>query len=332
MEEPEPGDRGVLAGLRSRPDLNGRRVEVRGPPAPGKDGCPRFPVRLLFGVGAGTGLAVRAANLDLDKDRVLDPAMQTLVAAMQALAPGAPPPEKERRDWAGLPIELLAKIAETHIAQTEAGWVAYLREWGNREEYIQEQMEERKRDGNCCLFVFALVCKGWREAQLKVGGRLRTRALSDVVLPGRVELAKWGLAEGCPRESPNGFTLAIAAAQYGRPELARWLCQEQGFSMDRHVMNRAAGHGNLELVQWLRDEGCPWGTLTTHWAVAYGRVEVLRWLRENGCPWTAAIRDEAAEKLGYTDGYPDDFSDLVEEEDSEDEYGYEDSDEFSDDE
>ena len=117
MEEPEVGDRGVLVDLRSRPDLNGRRVEVRGPPAPGKDGCPRFPVRLPFGVGAGTALAVRAANLDLDKDRVLDPAMQTLVAAMQALAPGVTP-EEERRDWAGLPIDVLAKIAETHVART----------------------------------------------------------------------------------------------------------------------------------------------------------------------------------------------------------------------
>ena len=62
-------------------------------------------------------------------------------------------------------------------------------------------------------------------------------------------------------------------------------------------------------------------------------MEVLRWLRENGCPWTAAIRDEAAEKLGYTHGYPDNFCDLVEEEEeSDDEYGYEDSDELSDDE
>jgi len=40
---------------------------------------------------------------------------------------------------------------------------------------IQEEMEKRKRDGNYCLFVFAMVCKGWRKAQLKVGGRLRTR-------------------------------------------------------------------------------------------------------------------------------------------------------------
>merc|ERR1712097_71360 len=86
---PEPADRGELAGLRSRPDLNGRRVEVRGPAA-GKDGAPRFRVGLLFGAGAGTVMKVKAANLELDKDRVLSPAMAALVTEMQALAPGAP--------------------------------------------------------------------------------------------------------------------------------------------------------------------------------------------------------------------------------------------------
>ena len=91
-----PGDRGRLAGLRSRPDLNGRRVEVKGPAA-GQDGAPRFRVALVFGVGAGTVLKVKAANLELDKDCALDPAMATLVAEMQALAPGATPAE-ERRD------------------------------------------------------------------------------------------------------------------------------------------------------------------------------------------------------------------------------------------
>ena len=115
MAGPEVGDRGQLAGLQSRRDLNGRRVEVRGHAA-GKDGAPRFRVELLFGAGAGTVLKVKAANLELDKDRVLDPAMATLVAEMQALAPGAPPAE-ERRDWAGLPEELLAKVASTLVAQ-----------------------------------------------------------------------------------------------------------------------------------------------------------------------------------------------------------------------
>ena len=155
MAGPEVGDRGVLAGLRSRPDLNGRRVEVRGP-APGKDGAPRLAVRLLFGAGAGTVLKVKAANLELDKDRVLDPAMATLVAEMQALAPGAPPAE-ERRDWAGLPEELLAKIAETHVARTVAGVKAHLEEvLCLPEKDIQEKMAKREQDGKG-LLVFAMV-------------------------------------------------------------------------------------------------------------------------------------------------------------------------------
>ena len=76
-------------------------------------------------------------------------------------------------------------------------------------------MAQRKRDGNC-LFVFAMVCKPWREAQQKIGGRLRTRVESDVVQPGSVALAKWALAEGCPRLlmiSGESFSITASAAE-----------------------------------------------------------------------------------------------------------------------
>ena len=83
------------------------------------------------------------------------------------------------------------------------------------------------------------------------------------------------------------------------------------------------------MVQWLRAGGCPWSAWICYHAVNEGHVEVLRWARENGCPWDAATRDWAAAKFGYTD----DFGNLVEEEEeSDDEYGYKDSDEVSDDE
>ena len=217
-------------------------------------------------------------------------------------------------------------------------------------------MAKRKRDGNC-LFVFARVCRAWRKAQLKVGGPLRTREGSDVIMPGSVALVKWALVEGCPRDNGDGITMAHAAARYGHAELVQWLCGEGGFPMIRPLMSNAARSGNLklvqwlcgeggfavgedvmvmaalgghlELVQWLRGEGCPWDWWTCSEAVDKGRVEMLRWVRENGCPWRAETRDRAATKLEYTD----DFGNLVEEvEDSDDEYGYEDSDEFSDDE
>ena len=69
------------------------------------------------------------------------------------------------------------------------------------------------------------------------------------------------------------------------------------------VMSQAANSGNLELVQWLRREGCPWGQNTCYWAIDRGHVEMLRWVRENGCWWDAEDRARAAEKLGYTDDF-----------------------------
>ena len=107
-------------------------------------------------------------------------------------APGAAAP-RPGSDWAGLPEDLLVKVAGTLVAQTEAEEAARLKREGKSEQYIQRQMALRKRNGNC-LFVFARVCKPWRKAQLKahlkVGAPLRTRVRSDVILPGSVALAK----------------------------------------------------------------------------------------------------------------------------------------------
>ena len=240
-----------------------------------------------------------------------DPAEGTLVEAMQALAPGGQP--EEPPDWAGgVPVEVLAKVAGKLVAQNEAAWAAHLREKDPKywtEERMQHKMMANRKHGGNCLFVFALVCRGWRKAQLKVGGPLRTRVMSDVLMPGSVALAKWALAEGCPREGDGYYTtMAHYAAEYGHLELVQSLCGEEGaswgfarFAMDEHVMMHAARSGNLELVKWLRANGCPWDANACHVAVRRGHVRVLRWARENGCKWTAATRDRAAGKLGYTD-------------------------------
>ena len=70
--------------------------------------------------------------------------------------------------------------------------------------------------------------------------------------------------------------------------------------MDEVMMRYAAGSGNLELVRWLRGEGCAWDRWTCLYAVGQGHMEVLRWARENGCNWDADTRD-VAKDLGYTD-------------------------------
>ena len=111
------------------------------------------------------------------------------------------------------------------------------------------------------------------------------------------------------------------AARYGHLELMQFLCGEGGFippfpspemggamrsytrKAGKAAMVEATRSGNLELVQWLRVNGCPWDAYTCYFAVQEGHVEVLRWLRENGCPWDAETREDAAAELGYTDDF-----------------------------
>ena len=243
-----------------------------------------------------------------------------MAAASRGAPRGRGVPEEERRDWAGLPEDLLVKVAETLVAQDEAAWAAWFTMRGLPEEVIQKETAAWRAQGKC-LFIFARVCKEWRKAQRKVRGPLCTRVRSDVLQPGGSALAKWALAEGCPRESGyDGTTMAEIAAEFGHLELLKWLCGEGGSTMDARVMMEAAGSGNMELVQWLRAEGCPWDKWACENAVHQVDVDMLRWLRANGCEWDAKTRDMAAEELGYTD----DFGNLVEEEESDgdDEYGY----------
>lgn len=44
----------------------------------------------------------------------------------------------------------------------------------------------------------------------------------------------------------------------------------------------------MELLKWVRSEGCPWDEATCVLAAGTGHLEVLRWARLNGCAWAPA--------------------------------------------
>mmetsp|Transcript_19579 Transcript_19579/g.42486 ORF Transcript_19579/g.42486 Transcript_19579/m.42486 type:complete len:153 (-) Transcript_19579:61-519(-) len=47
----------------------------------------------------------------------------------------------------------------------------------------------------------------------------------------------------------------------------------------------AAENGQLEALQWLLAEGCPWFATACDAAARNGHLAVLQWLRAKGCPW-----------------------------------------------
>ena len=46
----------------------------------------------------------------------------------------------------------------------------------------------------------------------------------------------------------------------------------------------AAAGGHLEVLQWLRANGCPWDVNTCRRAFAGGHYDMLEWAKANGCP------------------------------------------------
>ena len=62
--------------------------------------------------------------------------------------------------------------------------------------------------------------------------------------------------------------------------------QRQGrLSRQEYLCEGAARSGHLEVLQWLRANGCPWDEWTCKYAAEGGHLEVLQWARANGCPW-----------------------------------------------
>ena len=46
--------------------------------------------------------------------------------------------------------------------------------------------------------------------------------------------------------------------------------------------------GNISLLKWLRNEGCPWDKETIWFAARNGRVDLMTWCLQNDCPWSGA--------------------------------------------
>jgi len=51
----------------------------------------------------------------------------------------------------------------------------------------------------------------------------------------------------------------------------------------RRFSKEAAASGNLDLLKWGRENGCPWDEWTCTLAAAGGHLDTLQWARENGC-------------------------------------------------
>ena len=74
----------------------------------------------------------------------------------------------------------------------------------------------------------------------------------------------------------------------------QWL---QHFPVDLNTMVDACTAGNMQLIRWLRSQGCPWSSDICSHAALLGDTSMLQWLRQQDppCPWSCATLHVAAE-------------------------------------
>ena len=60
--------------------------------------------------------------------------------------------------------------------------------------------------------------------------------------------------------------------------------RQRGHLDKTYICLCAAWSGHLQVLQWARENGCPWDEDTCSGAAHNGHLEVLRWARANGCP------------------------------------------------
>jgi len=79
-------------------------------------------------------------------------------------------------------------------------------------------------------------------------------------------------------------------AESGQLNLLKWL-KYQGCPWNETTCSYAAYGYHLDVLQWAREQGCPWNEFTCGHAARKGYLNILQWAMGNGCPiseWTCA--------------------------------------------
>jgi hypothetical protein len=64
-----------------------------------------------------------------------------------------------------------------------------------------------------------------------------------------------------------------------------WLREAKNCDWDERTIERAAEQGNLAMVKYCVDNGCPMSAYACERAAIKGHLDVLKYLHENDCPW-----------------------------------------------
>jgi len=86
-----------------------------------------------------------------------------------------------------------------------------------------------------------------------------------------------------PHLGGNNLLTCAYAAEGGHLHILQW-ARENGCPWDKYTCAEAAEGGHFHILQWARENGCSWDEWTCAGAAEGGHLTILQWARENGCP------------------------------------------------
>ena len=78
--------------------------------------------------------------------------------------------------------------------------------------------------------------------------------------------------------------LCSYTAANGYLEILKWV-RENGCRLDSRTCTDAAENGHINVLKWARSNNCDWNKDTCANAAYNGHLEIIKWARRNGCVW-----------------------------------------------
>lgn len=100
---------------------------------------------------------------------------------------------------------------------------------------------------------------------------------------GHVDVLNWALENGCPVGADG--ELCSHAASSGHIAVLEAL-RARGYAANVQTCVDAV-FARLDILQWLRANGCPWDARVCTTAYMTNHLATLKWAVANGCPWDA---------------------------------------------
>jgi len=120
-------------------------------------------------------------------------------------------------------------------------------------------------------------------SKIKVEDEFRIKEFTSI---SQLEFAwdNWHWGVGRPG-TQKGFCVRVASMN--KLEYLVWAREVKNCDWDSATITRAAIQGNLAMVKYCVDNGCPMNAYACTVAAEEGHLDVLKYLHEHDCPWNS---------------------------------------------